>query len=139
MEGRTCGSAQSFRRERVCGAADAGSGGGRAGRAKGGSGAQDGSHVAGILNSGEDDEEGSEGRGRPANEIVEGGFAGMNQRGDALWMLGVGEALKEAFGRVWDGRSHLRPVDEGRETFVMALAGFAEEHGLNAATGTQRF
>ncbi len=63
----------------------------------------------------------------------------MNQRGDTLGMFGVGKALKEAVGRVEDWKGHFGPVDEGGETFVMAFAGFAEEDGLNAATGTQSF
>src|SRR5260370_26030499 len=63
----------------------------------------------------------------------------MDQCRDALRMLGVGEAFKEAVGRAEHGKSHFGPVDEGRETLVMAFAGFAEEHGLNAATGAQRF
>src|SRR5260370_38386345 len=63
----------------------------------------------------------------------------MDQCRDALRMLGVGEAFKEAVGRAEHGKSHFGPVDEGRETLVMAFAGFAEEHSLNAATGTQRF
>jgi hypothetical protein len=54
-------------------------------------------------------------------------------------MLGVGKALEEAVGGAKDGKSHFGPVDERGETFVMAFAGFAEEHGLNAAGGTQRF
>src|SRR5260370_16604457 len=63
----------------------------------------------------------------------------MNQRGDPLRVFGVGEALEEAVRSAEDGKSHLGPVDEGGETFVMAFAGFAEEDGLNAATGTQSF
>ena len=44
-----------------------------------------------------------------------------------------------AVGGAEDGKSHFRPIDDGGETFVMAFAGFAEEHGLNAAPGAQRF
>ena len=61
----------------------------------------------------------------------------MNQRGDPLRVLRVGEAFKEAVGGAKDGKSHFSPVDEGSETFVMAFAGFAKEYGLNAASGTQ--
>ena len=131
--------AQSFRRERVRGAADAGSGGSRAGRTESGSGAQDGADVARVLDAGEDDEEGSASRLGGADEIVEGGFAWMNQRGDALRMLGVGKAFEEAVRGAKDRKSHFGPVDEGGETFVMAFAGFAEEYGLNAAARAQRF
>src|SRR6266851_6992875 len=63
----------------------------------------------------------------------------MDQCRDALRMFRVGEAFKEAVGRAEHGKSHFGPVDEGRETLVMTFAGFAEEHGLNAATGAQRF
>jgi len=63
----------------------------------------------------------------------------MNQRGDTLRMLGIGEAFEEAVGGAKDGKSHFGAVDEGREAFVMALAGFAEKYGLNAAPGAQRF
>src|SRR5260370_3306587 len=63
----------------------------------------------------------------------------MNQRGDTLRMFGVGKALEEAVRGAEEGKSHCGPVDEGGETFVMAFAGFAEEDGLNAATGTQSF
>src|SRR5690242_503474 len=61
----------------------------------------------------------------------------MDQRGHTLWVLGVGEAFKKAVRGAEDGKSHLRRVDEGGEAFVMAFAGFAEEHRLNAAVGTQ--
>jgi hypothetical protein len=63
----------------------------------------------------------------------------MNQRGNALGMLGVGEALEEAVGGAEDEKSHFGTVDEGRETFVMALAGFAKEHSLHAAPRTECF
>ena len=63
----------------------------------------------------------------------------MNQRGDPLRVFGVGKALEEAVRSAEDGKSHFGPVDEGGETFVKAFAGFAEEDGLNAATGTQSF
>src|SRR6266478_4163196 len=139
MQGSTGGSAQSFRREGICGATDAGSSGGAAGRAKGGSGAQDGADVAGVLDAGKNDKQGSASRKGSAHEIVEGSFAWMDQRGDALRMLGVGEAFEEAIRGTKDGKSHFGAVDEGGEAFVMAFAGFAEKHGLNAAAGTQRF
>src|SRR6266852_2081701 len=139
MQGSASGGAESLRRERVGGAADAGSGGGGAGCAKGGCCAQDGGDVAGVLDAGKNDKQGSASRKGSAHEIVEGSFAWMDQRGDALRMLGVGEALEEAVGGAQDGKSHFGAVDEGGESFMMALAGFAEEHGLNAASGTQCF
>src|ERR1700687_4981176 len=54
-------------------------------------------------------------------------------------MFGVGEALEEAVRGAEDGKSHFRPVDDGGETFVMAIAGFAEKHCLNVATEAQSF
>jgi hypothetical protein len=63
----------------------------------------------------------------------------MDERGDALRVFGVGKALKESVGGSQHGKSHLGPVDEGRKTFVMAFAGFAEEHGMDVASGAQRF
>src|SRR6266700_2078499 len=139
MQSSASGSAQSFRRERVCATADAGSGGGGAGRTEGGSGAQDRSHVSGILDASENDEQRSAGRERSAHEIIEGGLPRMNQRRDALRMFSVSETFEEAVGGVEDWKSHFGPVDEGGEAFVIAFAGFAEEHGLNAASRSQRF
>jgi hypothetical protein len=63
----------------------------------------------------------------------------MNQSRHSLRVLRVGKAFEEAVGSAEDGESHFGPIDEGGEAFVMALAGFAEEHGLNAAAGTQGF
>ena len=63
----------------------------------------------------------------------------MNERGNSLRVLGIGESFEEAVGRTEHGKSHFRPVDEGRESFVMAFSGFAEKHRLDAAAGTQRF
>jgi hypothetical protein len=63
----------------------------------------------------------------------------MNEGGDSLRVLGIGEAFKEAVGGAENGKSHFGPVDEGGEAFVMTFAGFAEEHGLDAAAGAQGF
>src|SRR6267154_3365463 len=139
MQSGASGGAQRFRRERICSTANAGSDGNGASRAEGGSGAQDRSDVAGILHTGEDDEQGSASGIRRAHEIIERSLTRMNQRGDALRVLGVGKAFKEPVGSAQDGESHLRPIDERRETFVVAFAGLAEEHGLHAAAGTERF
>src|SRR5712692_4835673 len=139
MQGSASGSAQSFRGERVCGSADAGSGGGRAGCTEGSSGAQDGADVAGVLDAGEDDEQGSASRDGSAHEIIERGLQRVNQRGDTLRMFGVCKALEEAVGGAKDRKSHFGAVDKRREALVMAFAGFAEKHGLNAAAGTQCF
>src|SRR5260370_27952144 len=63
----------------------------------------------------------------------------MNERAYGLREFGVGEAFKEAVSGGKDGKGHFWAVDERGETFVMAFPGFAEEHGLNAAAGTQCF
>ena len=78
-------------------------------------------------------------RNRACARVVERSLARMNERRDALGMLGIGEAFKEAIGGAESGKSHLGPVDEGRESLVMAFSGFAEEYRPNRATGTQRF
>jgi hypothetical protein len=54
-------------------------------------------------------------------------------------VLRIGEALEETVRGVQGGKGHLRPVDDRRETLVVAFAGFAEKHGLDAAAGKQRF
>ena len=54
-------------------------------------------------------------------------------------MLGVGDSLKEAIGGAQNWNPNFRPVDQRGKSFVMALAGFAEEHGFDRAAGTQRF
>ena len=63
----------------------------------------------------------------------------MNQRGNPLRVFGVGKALEEAVRGAEDRKGHFGSVDDGGEALVMAFAGLAEEHALNAATGTQRF
>ncbi len=37
------------------------------------------------------------------------------------------------------GNGNFGPINQRRETLVMALAGFAEQHGFDAAAGSQRF
>jgi hypothetical protein len=54
-------------------------------------------------------------------------------------MFSVGEAFKQPVSGAEDGKSHLGSVDEGSEAFVVAFPGFTKEHGLNTASGTQRF
>src|SRR5882672_7385992 len=54
-------------------------------------------------------------------------------------VFGIGKTFEETVRGAEDGKSHFGPGDDGGETFVMAIAGFAEEHGLNVATGAQSF
>src|ERR1700686_5828474 len=63
----------------------------------------------------------------------------MHERGDALRMLGVGKAFKEAIGRAQGWKSHFRPADQRGETFVVAFARFAKEHRFNPTAGAKRF
>jgi hypothetical protein len=63
----------------------------------------------------------------------------MDERGDALRMFRIGKAFEEPVGGTENGKSHFRAVDERRKTFMMTFARFAEEHGLDAAAGTERF
>ncbi len=132
-------SAKSLWRKGAGRAADAGRGGGRSGGAKGGGGAQDGADVSGILDSCKDHKQRSARGSRGANEVVKRSLAGMDERRNALGVLSIGKALEETVRGVERGKGHLRPVNDGGETLVMAFAGLAEEHSLDAAAGTQRF
>lgn len=63
----------------------------------------------------------------------------MDERSDALRVLGVGKAFEEAVGGLQRGECHLSFADERSEAFAMALAGFAEEHSFDGAAGTKGF
>jgi len=52
----------------------------------------------------------------------------MNQRGDSLRVLGVGEAFKEAVGSAKDGKKPFRAGRRRTRAVRVAFAGFAEEH-----------
>ena len=54
-------------------------------------------------------------------------------------MLRVGKTFEEAVVGAQYGEAHLGAIDQGREAFVMPLAGLAEEHGLDGTAGAQRF
>jgi hypothetical protein len=56
-----------------------------------------------------------------------------------LWVLGVGDALEQAIGGAQDRDRDFRAVDQRREAFVMAFAGFAEQDGLDWTAGAQGF
>ena len=109
------------------------------GGAKGGGGAQDGADVAGILNPGENDEEWGARAGGSGEEFVEREFAGLDESGDALGMLGVGDALEEAICGAEDREAGIGAADERGEALAMAFAGFAEQDGFDAAGGAQGF
>src|SRR5208282_3202479 len=105
----------------------------------GGGGAQDGADIAGVLNTGEDYEKRSAGGCRCAEQLIESGCARLDECGDALRMLGVGEPFKEAVGGAQSWEGQFRPADERSEAFVVAFAGLAEEDGFDAAAGAESF
>ncbi len=139
MQGSTGGCPQSFRRKRVCGSADTGSSGGGAGRSKGGSGAENGPDVAGILNAGQDDQQRSASRKGSSDKVIERCLTRFNKRRDALGVFGIGETLEEAVGSAKSGKGDFRPVDQGSEAFTVAFAGFPEKNGADRTTGMQSF
>src|ERR1700694_1012941 len=54
-------------------------------------------------------------------------------------MLRVSNALEKAIGGAQNRNRNFRTIDQRSEAFVMALAGFAEEHRFDWACGAQRF
>jgi len=52
-------------------------------------------------------------------------------------MFGISETFEKAVSRSKSGKGHLWPTDQWSKTFVVALACFAEENGLDGAAGTQ--
>ena len=139
MQSGSCGGAQSFRRERVRGSADAGRGGGGAGGAEGSGGAENGAHVTGVLDTGENDQEGSTRCGGCTDKVIESCLARFNKCGDTLRVLGIGETFEEAVCSFQSGKREFRPVNQGSETLVVAFTGFTEENGSDRATGAQSF
>jgi hypothetical protein len=117
----------------------AGSGCDRASGAKGCGGAEDSADVAGILNPRKNHKKRSAGESGRVEQLIECGSARVDKSGDALGMLRVGKAFEEAVGSMQRGKSDFRPANKRSETIVMALAGFAEENRLDAATGAKRF
>ena len=133
MERGSCGSAESFGREGACGAALAGGGGDGGGGSEGGGGAKDGTDVAGILDAGENDDERSGAGKRGSENFVERKLAWFDESGDALRMLGVGDAFEETVGGVENGKRDFFAVEIRSEAGVMTTAGFGEENSSHAA------
>jgi hypothetical protein len=71
--------------------------------------------------------------------MVQFHFSRFDKQRDALWVFGVGDSFKKAIRGAQNREGHFRFVDPRRKPLAMALTGFAEKHGLNAAAGTQRF
>jgi hypothetical protein len=107
------------------------------GGTEGGSGTDNCADIAGVLHTGKNDEERRASGGRNAKKVVKRGRARLHESRDALGMLGVGEAFEKAIGGAEQRESHFGPVDEGSEALAVALAGFAEEDGLDAASGPE--
>jgi hypothetical protein len=106
------------------------------GGAEGGCGADNCADIAGILHTGKNDEKRRASGWGSAKKVVERGGARLDESGDALGMLGVGEAFEKAIGGAEQRESHFGPVNERSEALALALAGFAEEDGLDATSGT---
>jgi len=139
MQSGARGGAEGFGRVGAGGAALSGGGSDGGGGAKGSGGAEDGADVAGILDAGENDEEGS-GRGSGSGEeFVEREFAWLDEGGDTLRMLGVGDAFEEAIGGAEDGEASVRSANERGEAFAVAFAGLAEEDCFDATSGAEGF
>ena len=116
------------------------SGGSDCGRStKSGGGPQDRADIAGVLNTSENDDERSTRAGRSGKEFVKREFLGLDERGDALGMLGVGDAFEKAVGGPKHGEADIGAADEGGEALTVAFAGFAEENGFDAAGGPESF
>ncbi len=137
MQSGARGRAERLGRVGASGATLTGGGSDGGGGAKGGGGAQDRADVPGILNAGENDEEWGARAGGSGEEFVEREFAGLDQSGDALGMLGVGDAFKESIGGAEYGEAGLGAADEWGETLAVAFARFAEEDGFDAAGGAE--
>jgi hypothetical protein len=139
MEGSACGGAKGLGREGTGGTALAGGGGDGSGGAESGGGAEDGADVSWILHPGENDEKWRTFAGGNGKEIFELRLPGKDKGGDALGVLGVGNAFKEAIGGVEHGEGEFGAIDERRQLAVMTLAGLAEEDGFDTAGGGEGF
>jgi len=62
-----------------------------------------------------------------------------HKRGDALRMLGVGNAFEQAIHGLENREGHFRACNERCEFFAVAFAGFAEEDGFELAPGFEGF
>ena len=85
---------QGFRRKGAGGAGLAGSGGDRAGCPECCGGAQDRTYVSGVLNTSENHEKRSTGRGRGLEQLIQRRGARLDQSGYALRVLGVGKTFE---------------------------------------------
>ena len=133
------GGAECFWRKRTGGAALTRCGGNSSRCAERRGGAQDGADIAGILHSSEHDEKRRTRFGGNQEKFIERNDARLDQSGDALRMLGVGETLEKTIGGSQDREGDFGRIDERSESLMVALASFAEEHRLDAAARAQSF
>jgi len=90
-----------------------------------GRGAENRADVTGVLDSGENDDERRTCAAGSGKQIFDLCLTGNHKRGDALRMLGVGNAFEQAISGLENGEGHFRACNERREFFAMAFAGFA--------------
>jgi hypothetical protein len=105
--------------------------------AEGRCGTQNRSDIAGVLDTCKNYQKRSARVRWRAKQFIESRSARAHERGDALWMLGVGKAFKEAVGGAERGKRHFRPVDQRSEALVMAFARFAKEDRFDGAAGAK--
>ena len=131
MERRPGRRAKRFWSEGICGAALSGRGSYGGGCAERGGGSKDGSHIAGILNAGEhDNQRGCDGRRRTGN-IVKRKTARDDKGCDALRLFRIRDAFKEAIGGTKNGNGNFAPIEVLREARMVAFTGFTEKHGAD--------
>src|SRR5690242_15672447 len=137
MQSGAGGSPERLGRIRAGGPALAGGGSDGGGGSEGGGGAKDGADVAGVLHSRQNGDQRRGAAGRRPDDVIEGSLARFNQSGDALRVLGIGNAFKKRVRGTQNGEGNLFAIQVGRQARMMALAGLAEENGFDAATGAQ--
>src|SRR5215472_11568187 len=133
------GGAEGLRGKWTGGAGLAGGGSDGSGGAEGGSGTENGTDVAGILHTGEDDDQWGALAFRGGEQIFELRYAGNDEGADALRVLGVGDACKKAIGGGEDRESDFGAGDERSEVGTVAFAGFAEQDCFDFAAGGEGF
>jgi hypothetical protein len=139
MEGSASGGAQGLRGKRTGGSALARGGCDGSCGAKSGSGAKDGTDIAGILEAGKHDNERGSSCGIPLRDIVERVRAGSDQSSDTLRVFCVGNALKEPIGGAKDWDADFRAIEIRRESCAIAFARLAEQDRTDWTGGTQSF
>jgi len=110
-----------------------------AGGSEGRGSAKNGADVAGVLDSGENDEKRGDASFGGGEQLVERKLARFDESGDALRMFGVGHAFEEVVGGVENREGDLFTVEIGSEARVMAATRFGEKNGFDAAARRESF